>query len=55
MRFERNGFFLQLTGDSDARWEYTVAWIDSVATPGRGVFLRGEHYGSGQGRYLQLH
>ncbi|HWE23057.1 MAG TPA: FAD-binding oxidoreductase [Myxococcales bacterium] len=42
--------FLQLTGESDANWEYTVAWIDSTSrSPGRGVFLRGEH-SEGQAR-----
>jgi FAD/FMN-containing dehydrogenase len=36
--------FADLTGASDGRWEYTVAWIDSLArVPGRGVFLRGDH------------
>ncbi|HYZ87733.1 MAG TPA: FAD-binding oxidoreductase [Myxococcales bacterium] len=36
--------FVQLTRDSDAIWEYTVAWIDSLSrAAGRGVFLRGEH------------
>jgi FAD/FMN-containing dehydrogenase len=35
--------FVQLTRDSDAHWEYTVAWIDSVSSAPRGVFLRGEH------------
>jgi FAD/FMN-containing dehydrogenase len=35
--------FVQLTRDSDAAWEYTVAWIDSLSRAGRGVFLRGEH------------
>jgi hypothetical protein len=36
--------FLALTRESDAEWEYTVAWIDCLArTPGRGVFLRGNH------------
>jgi hypothetical protein len=35
--------FQQLTRDSDERWEYTVAWIDSVSSTPRGVFLRGEH------------
>jgi FAD/FMN-containing dehydrogenase len=36
--------FVQVNRDSDATWEYTVAWIDSLSrSPGRGVFLRGEH------------
>jgi FAD/FMN-containing dehydrogenase len=36
--------FEELTAESDASWEYTVAWIDSLARrPGRGIFLRGRH------------
>ena len=36
--------FLRVNRDSDEHWEYTVAWIDSLSrSPGRGVFLRGEH------------
>ena len=38
--------FMNLTTDSDAHWEYTVAWIDSLArrpNAGRGVFFRGKH------------
>ncbi len=36
--------FLALTRESDAHWEYTVAWIDCLSRrPGRGVFLRGAH------------
>jgi FAD/FMN-containing dehydrogenase len=36
--------FVALTRESDAGWEYTVAWIDCLAPkPGRGVFLRGAH------------
>jgi FAD/FMN-containing dehydrogenase len=36
--------FVRVNRESDARWEYTVAWIDSLSrSPGRGVFLRGEH------------
>jgi FAD/FMN-containing dehydrogenase len=36
--------FAALTAESDLGWEYTVAWIDSLAAkPGRGIFLRGRH------------
>ena len=44
IRFERLEEFEQLTRESDAQWEYTVAWVDSLSRPpGRGVFLRGSH------------
>jgi FAD/FMN-containing dehydrogenase len=35
-------FFL-LAADSDARFEYTVAWLDCLSRVGRGVFFRGDH------------
>src|SRR4051812_20343448 len=36
--------FLRLSAESDAAWEYTVAWIDCLSRQvGRGVFLRGAH------------
>jgi FAD/FMN-containing dehydrogenase len=38
--------FLELTRDSDERFEYTVAWIDCLASGanlGRGIFFRGNH------------
>lgn len=38
--------FMDITADSDERWEYTVAWIDSFAKhqhTGKGVFFRGNH------------
>lgn len=38
--------FIQITHDSDSAWEYTVAWIDSLADTaklGRGIYFRGNH------------
>ena len=38
--------FMQLSNESDEQFEYTVAWVDCLATgkaTGRGLFLRGNH------------
>ncbi len=38
--------FLELSASSDKDFEYTVAWLDSLAkgkSSGRGIFLRGNH------------
>jgi FAD/FMN-containing dehydrogenase len=35
--------FVALSDDSDARFEYTVAWLDVLARSQRGIFFRGEH------------
>ena len=38
--------FLSISGESDQRFEYTVAWLDCVsrgASFGRGIFMRGNH------------
>ena len=35
--------FLDLSAESDGRFEYTVAWIDCFAASPRGVFFRGNH------------
>ena len=46
VRFEDLTEFFELSRDSDNAWEYTVAWIDSLATGnrlGRGLFMRGNH------------
>jgi FAD/FMN-containing dehydrogenase len=43
--------FAALTAESDASFEYTVAWADSTATGrslGRGHFLRGNHAAPGE-------
>ncbi len=50
IRFERLDRFFDLAADSDRRFEYTVAWIDSLASGealGRGLLLRGNHAGAG--------
>ena len=46
IRFNNLAEFFDLSGDSDNAWEYTVAWIDSLAKDnglGRGLFMRGNH------------
>jgi FAD/FMN-containing dehydrogenase len=35
--------FAALSMESDAAYEYTVAWIDCLATPPRGIFTRANH------------
>ena len=35
--------FMALDGESGAKWEYTVAWIDCLAPGARGIFLRANH------------
>lgn len=35
--------FFALSDESDARCEYTVAWLDIVAPSMRGIFYRGDH------------
>jgi len=49
LRFSSLDEFFMLTRDSDASYEYTVAWIDCVAKGkdlGRGAFYRANHHGS---------
>ena len=44
IRFASLAEFFRIAGDSDASHEYTVAWVDCLATSrrvGRGVFFRG--------------
>jgi FAD/FMN-containing dehydrogenase len=46
IRFDNLAEFFDLSRDSDNAWEYTVAWIDSLAKGnrlGRGLFMRGNH------------
>lgn len=46
IRFDRLEEFFELSHDSDDAWEYTVAWIDSLARGkrlGQGLFMRGNH------------
>jgi FAD/FMN-containing dehydrogenase len=46
IRFDSLNEFYQLSDDSNKNWEYTVAWIDCLASGdnlGRGIFIRGNH------------
>ena len=46
IRFDDLSDFFELSKESDKTWEYTVAWIDSLAkgkSLGRGLFMRGNH------------
>ena len=46
IRFDNLDEFFELSRESDKAWEYTVAWIDSLAKRdrlGRGLFMRGNH------------
>lgn len=35
--------FLELSGQSERDWEYTVSWIDAGSRDGRGLFMRANH------------
>lgn len=55
LRFENLDGFFEIAADSDARHEYTVAWIDCMAKGralGRGLFLRGNHAESADRRLV---
>ena len=46
IRFNNLNEFYKISDESDKDWEYTVAWIDCLATGdelGRGLFFRGNH------------
>lgn len=46
LRFNNLEEFFELSDESDTDWEYTVAWIDCIASGeelGRGLFMRGNH------------
>ena len=48
IRMDGLASFFDLADESDAHWDYTVAWIDGLATGnqlGRGIFMRGNHAG----------
>ena len=52
VRFDNLDAFFELTTDSDARFEYTVAWVDCLAQDrdlGRGCFIRGNHAADADG------
>lgn len=49
IRFNNLNEFYKLSDESNENWEYTVAWIDCLATGdelGRGLFMRGNHSAS---------
>ncbi|NWJ48507.1 MAG: FAD-binding oxidoreductase [Chloroflexi bacterium] len=46
IRFENIEEFFEISAQSDRDFEYTVSWVDCIATGknlGRGVFMRGNH------------
>ena len=46
IRFDRVADFFALADESDARFDYTVAWVDCLARGdglGRGIFMRANH------------
>jgi len=50
IRFPDLGEFFRLSGESDARYNYTVAWVDCASrgsSLGRGIFTRGNHSSHG--------
>ena len=52
IKFQNLDEFLQITGESDAQFEHTVAWVDCLARgkrQGRGIFMRGNHAPAGSG------
>ncbi len=52
IRYGQLDDFFELSEESDQNYEYTVAWIDSMATgrhTGRGHFMRANHAASGTG------
>jgi FAD/FMN-containing dehydrogenase len=52
LRFDGVDDFFELSAASDSRYEYTVAWVDSLARGaelGRGLFMRANHAASADG------
>lgn len=46
IRFQNLDEFFEISAQSDVDYEYTVAWVDCLATGeqlGRGIFMRGNH------------
>jgi len=46
IKFSNLNEFFEISGSSDLNFEYTVAWLDCVASGdnfGRGIFMRGNH------------
>ena len=58
IRFEGLDGFFELSRESDASHDYTVAWVDCLASRGRGIFFRANHavagVGSEEGPYVTL-
>jgi len=53
IRFKNIDAFFELSEISDKQFEYTVAWLDGMATGknmGRGIFIRGNHPDTGLGQ-----
>lgn len=49
IRFANLDEFFEITAESDQDYEYTVSWVDCIATGknlGRGIFMRGNHNAS---------
>jgi FAD/FMN-containing dehydrogenase len=52
VRFDNLDGYFELAADSDARFEYTVAWVDCLARDehlGRGILMRGNHVARSNG------
>ena len=46
-RFNGLDEFFAINAEAEAKHEYTVAWIDCLATPLRGIFMAGDHAADG--------
>jgi FAD/FMN-containing dehydrogenase len=50
VKFHNLSEFLQISKESDEKFEYTVSWLDCLAkgeAQGRGIFMRGKHASGG--------
>jgi FAD/FMN-containing dehydrogenase len=57
IRYSTLAEFMDLSAESDSNFEYTVAWVDCLASGkhlGRGIFLRGNHDRSEQYTFKQV-
>jgi FAD/FMN-containing dehydrogenase len=57
IRYSSLAEFMDLSAESDINFEYTVAWVDCLASGkqlGRGIFLRGNHDCSEQYAFKQV-
>jgi len=58
IKFQSLDEFVELSGESDRAFEYTVAWLDCLARgpkQGRGIFMRGNHLESKTGKIEICH